>query len=302
MQNFGEHNVGLVSQQWALTEASPVTKLRRLIGPQCFTLAITAPVSEISTFWLTGGVNLSGPNYEVPYQKSSAVPTEVGCTLITVDPVPGSVFKNVFQFTNFTGVVLNFRFSPSQAFPPTVEVDVTSVPFIGVLSMLAILPAGAQNLVSTFGNFSRKVIRDNIIFPAATVNASIPLPLRRVIGIQIWNVEIADANTSIEGGKFIVNYGDRRNPGGYIGTISPLANARILYQKGITIIPFTPTTTPSSLEFERTFRLSMPVSGRNFDIWFDPKSFAPTIRLTGAPMLGGTDLLVRIQQVGFNDI
>jgi len=302
MQNFGEHNVGIVAQRWNLTEGSPVTKLRRIIGPQGFTLTTTFPSNEISTFWLTGGVNLSGPGYEVPYQKSSAVPTEIGCTIINIDPEPNSVFKNVFQFTNFAGVVLNFRFSPSQAFPPTVEVDTTSVAFTGVLSMIAILPAGAQNLVSTFGNYSRNVIRDNLIFPAAIVNTSIPLPLRRVIGVQIWNVEITDDNTSIEGGKFIVNYGDRRNPGGYIGTISPLANARILYQEGITIIPFNPTNTPPGLEFERTFRLTVPVSGRNFDIWFDPKSHAPTIRLTGAPMTGGTHLFVRIQQVGFNDI
>lgn len=295
MQVSGPADSVLLKQNYPLTEASSPIECRRILGPQCFTLITTSPDNEVSTFWITGGVNRIGPGFEVPYQQSSTIPAPVSCIVIGVDPEEKSTYKNVFKVTTTLGVILIFRFSPSGVFKPIVEVDSFSVDFSATLTQIALEPAKDQNLVSFNGHYPRTIERKNVAFAATAVNTALPLGLFRTVGLQLWNVEISDGVTSIEGGKILLDYGNRRNPGGYIGTISPLATPRILYQLGVTVTPVLPTSAPGSQQFERTFRITMPISGRNFDIWLDPLSRNPTIRLTGAAIPGGQFLVVRIQ-------
>lgn len=304
MQVGGVANVTISAQKWTIGSFSSSTaELRRIIGPQMYsikTVKVSIPLlNEISTFWLTGGTNFYARGSEVPYQQSSLVPTPSSCTVVSIAPKPNSVYTNVFQVTTVLGVILIFRFSPTQGLPPIVEIDPGSPSPITIdLSVMSITPDQDQNLVSVNGHYSRKIERFNYSLPAAMVNAYVPIPLRRIIGVQIWNVELFDGTRSVEGGKFVMTYGNKSNAGGYIGMISPNAVARIPFTDGLTVTPLPVTST--SLEFPRTFRVTLTPSGTSYDFWFDPETYAPTVMLAGPPLTAGTSLLVKIQRIIFN--
>ncbi len=52
------------------------------------------------------------------------------------------------------------------------------------------------------------------------------------------------------------------------------------------------------MQFDLTYRLTL--NGTAFDIWFNPESYRPTVRLVGPPLGAGVSLVIRIQKVNFN--
>lgn len=292
---LGQSEVNIQNQKWTFLDADPPLSLRRIIGPQAY--MITA-LGETSTFWITGGINFFGPGYEVPYQQSSILPPAVSCSVLQIPGVPKSVFKDVFQVTTTLGAILVFRFSPTQAFPPTVEVGGGSSLFGSLtISVLAINPANDQNTRSSNGYYPRFVESTEFSFSAVQVNPTIPIPLRRVIGVQLWNFEITSGGTTTNGGRFIVTYGNKRDTQGFIGTISALAVARILFIDGPISIIAQPLAPNSGIQYDLTYRLTLALTA--FDLWFSPESYPPTVRLVGPPLVG-TSLVIRIQKVNFN--
>lgn len=273
-------------------------ELRRIIGLQLYKITNISG-REVSTFWLTGGTNFYARGYEAPYKKSPLAPSPSGCIVTSVDPVPDSVFTNVFRVRTVLGLNLIFRFSPTEAFPPTVEIDPASAtPFTIEISVLSVVPGAGQNLQSINGNYNRGVETFDYQLDAVDINSYIPIPLRRVVGFQIWGVELFNGTRWEEGGTFTISYGDREE-GGYPGLCSPNSVAKILSTDGLNVARL-PVPQNSGIEYARTFRITLIPSGRAFDFWYNTVTYAPTIRSQGLPLPPGYGLRVRIQIINFN--
>lgn len=296
----GQNAVFLNKQKWAPFSNLLVgkLKLRRILGPQIYKIQVTSPFLEVSTFWLTGGSNFQGQGYEVPYGQSSGktLPPNVGCTVVKQPAPPNTVFTDVFIVTTFSGVRLIFRFSPTEAFPPTVEIDPGSEEFTGSIFVLGPQPSSDQNLQSINSNYPRTVREYSLAFDTATVNAGIPLPLRRVIGDQTWFIGISIAGIISEGGIIALKYGDS---GTYVGIQTSVGQPSLYLAEGVNVNPLPSATQQLSIKYPRTFRWIATTNV--FDIWIDPENdYPPTIRSVGPLMAPGSSLVIKIQKVLFH--
>lgn len=297
MQLQGQSAVFLNKQKWIIPDSAQlgVKSLRRIIGPQIYKISLATPVPEIATFWLTGGTNFQGKNLEVPYNQANGkiLPRNIGCTVVKIAPPPNTCYTDVFRVTTISLVILIFRFSPVQNFPPTVELDPASESFTGELSVLSPQPASDQNPLSTNGHYTRSVREFPFTFSKATMDTSIPQPLRRIIGDQTWFLGIVEDGIVREGGIIAVNYGDSNN---YIGIVTSTGLPRVHFTDGITVVPL--PIVNNSVKYPRVFRWT--AASNIFDIWIDPDDYAPTIRSVGPLLPLNSSLVVKIQKIYFN--
>ena len=295
----GQNAVFLNKQKWSLDgDLVGKLKLRRILGPQIYKLQATTPFQEIATFWLTGGTNFQGQGYEVPYSQGSGkiLPASVGCTVEKQSTPSNTVFTDVFLVSTLSGIKLIFRFSPTEVFPPTVEIEPSSENFTGSLFVMAPQPGSDQNLQSISSNYPRTVQQFPSVFDAVDINSGIPFPLKRVIGEQMWFLGIAIGGVILEGGIIALKYGDS---GTYVGIQTSVGQPSVYFTEGVNVVPLPPLTPQLAIKFPRTFRWT--ATNNMFDIWIDPENnYPPTIRSVGPLMAPGSSLIVKIQRVMFH--
>lgn len=300
MQLSGNSEVSSIFRKWTFTDVDLASKneLMRIVGLQVFKITNTTS-SEVSFFWLTGGTNFYAKGYEIPYQLAPSAPPPSGCTVSGIPPEPNSVFTNAFRFTSSQGVILIFRFSPTENFFPTVEIGPGSAaPFTIQISLLSIIPTAGQDLRSINGHYNRSVESFDHLLPATDINTQAPIPLKRAIGFQLWTLEVFNGLLWEEGGFFMMSYGYRDEGRGYPGLSSQNSVARIFGSDGLIITPLA-VPQPSGREVPRTFRATLP-SGKIFDLWYEPVVKSPTITLQSPLLPLGYVVRVRIQIIKFN--
>jgi hypothetical protein len=302
MSSLSAQNLSVITGEWVMLDAVPPApmELRRVVGTQSFW--ISSPLSNIVYhFWISGGVNKYIPDRVINYVPSKGAPSPSFCSVVKIAPKPKSIYTDVFRVSTVEGIVLIFRFSPNGSFAPILEKDPTSVVFGSVfVNLLALIPSSYPALVVENGYYRQIVNRRVFSYISGPTDLSLPQELLRIIGPQLWIVrtEGTPANTEIDECRFIVNYGNKTDVQGYIGLISPLANARVSYEEGATLTSITSQT--FQLEREIEYQVLMTKTGRTFIIKFDPDSLAPTIRLLNPPFQLNSVLTVLIHSFLFN--
>lgn len=295
----GQNAVFLNKQKWSLDgDLVGTLRLRRILGPQVYKFEATTPFQEVVTFWLTGGSNFQGQGYSVPYSQGSGkiLPPPAGCTVEKQLTPPNTVFTDVFLVSTLSGIKLIFRFSPTEVFPPTVEIDPSSENFTGSLFVMAPQPGSDQNLQSINSNYPRTVQEFPFVFDAVDINTGVPFPLRRVIGEQMWFLGIAIGGVVLEGGIIALKYGDS---GTYVGIQTSVGQPSVYFTESANVVPLPSVTPQLAIKYPRTFRWT--TLNNIFDIWIDPENnYPPTIRSVGPLMAPGSSLIVKIQRVMFH--
>lgn len=294
-------------------------KFPRVCGPH--RIVMTSGSSTWS-FAITGGTNRVASNVlpmfpknqdevydqSINYRINGQDLPPFGCTISTVMPIPqNTTLINVFNVTeSVTGSALTFllAYCPFMGIDSTITY--TGAPSAGFIDMKIIsyrVSAGNQRVFGYIQSFGapRYVVRNfsTSFTPSGGANpldAFVPLNFERVSGQQT----ILVMNTTTDSYfAFDVDYGIISQGNGYLGYISPTANARLASTdiENATLLSISSPTAsgavPKVIEY-----LLLADDGRTYRFTFDPdgaRQTPPTIELVSpGPALAADTLVVNV--------
>lgn len=277
-------------------------------GSITWSFAITGGTNRISSSVLPMFPKNKDDLYDqsINYRINGSDLRPFGCTITTVTPIPqNTTLINVFR-VNVTGSNLSFLlgYCPFMGIDSTITY--TGIPLAGFIDMKIIsyrVSAGNQRAfgyITSFGAPKYTVRNFSTTFaPVGGVNpldSSTPLNFERVSGQQTILVKNTTTNSYF---AFDVDYGIISQGNGYIGYISPTANARLasIDIENATLLSISSPTAFGSIQKVIQY-LFLADDGRTYRFTFDPdgaRQTPPTIELVSpGPALGANTLVVNV--------
>lgn len=300
--------------------ANQSQQFQRVTGPHRIIMSIVGSPNLSWAFSLTGGTNsTSGEglpmfprdpkklyNPSINYKINGDDLPAYGCVITTLPVPPQSAMTtrvNMFQVTE-TVTGSNFSFVISEC--PYAHVDPTIVSTLNVdVDMKIIFYRAKADNYRSLGwsesrgapvfkayNFPTDFISNAGVNPLDSMTA---LPFQRISGQQTIVVYNKSTHAYF---SFDVDYGIIGQGGGYLGYVSPTANAKLASKdiENATLSSITGLSNPNAVIRKEMFTL-VASDGRTYEFVFDPSGYnqiPPTIRLSAGPLLGAESISVNV--------